>query len=73
MSGDEWTADTSVRRRGCLAEDLLAALGRVVRRYPAARLVRNRVGNLAVMDGEEQVGTLDLTFARFEAYEAGDD
>jgi hypothetical protein len=41
---DEWAADTSVRRKGCSAQDLLAAIREVVDRHPSARLVRNQVG-----------------------------
>jgi hypothetical protein len=66
---DEWAADTSVRRKGCSAQDLLAAIREVVDRHPSARLVRNQVGNLAVIDGDEQVGALDLSFGRYQSYE----
>jgi hypothetical protein len=59
----------SVRRKGCSAQDLLAAIREVVDRHPSARLVRNQVGNLAVIDGDEQVGALDLSFGRYQSYE----
>jgi hypothetical protein len=66
---DTWSADTSVRRAGCSAQDLLAAIREVVDQHPSARLVRNQVGNLAVIDGDEQVGALDLTFGRYQSYD----
>jgi hypothetical protein len=70
---DGWTADTSVRRQGCSAQDLLVAVQQVVDEYPEARLVRNQVGNLAVLVGMRQVGALDLTFGQFDAWDRPSD
>lgn len=64
--GDQWEADTSLRRRGCLIADLATAVTAIVDTYPDARLVRNRVGNLSVMVDGVDVGYLDLTTGRWE-------
>jgi len=58
--------ESGPRRRGCLAADLAAAAAEVVRRHPEARLVRNRVGNLAVMVDGHMVGWLDLTEGSYD-------
>lgn len=60
-----WAADTAPRRDGCTPADLLAAVTQIARENPAARLVRNPVGNLAVMVDGEMVGFLDLTSGRY--------
>ena len=39
---------------------LLAGAAEVAERWPDARLVKNGVGNLAIADGGEYVGYLDL-------------
>lgn len=41
-------------------EQLAAAAAEVARRWPAAVLVKNEVGNLAVVVGGEYVGFVDL-------------
>jgi ATP-dependent exoDNAse (exonuclease V) alpha subunit len=63
----ETNSDTSVRQQGCSAQHLLAALQEVVDQHPTARLVRNQVDNLSVID-EDEVGMLDLTFGRFVSW-----
>ena len=45
--------------------DMLAAVQQAYDRYPSARLVRNRVGNLSLLVDDEYVGWLDLTFGQF--------
>ena len=50
-------------RHGVAAADLARALLRVVHEYPDAVLVRNRVGNLSIIDGvgpQGYVGFVDL-------------
>lgn len=61
MSGPEWQADTTVRQVGCAASDLSAALTVVAVIHPTARLVRNGVGNLAVLVDGQYRGHVDLT------------
>jgi hypothetical protein len=40
--------------------ELIDALRAVVERFPGCVLVKNTVGNLSIMDGEEYVGFVDL-------------
>jgi hypothetical protein len=66
---EEWIADTGPRRKGCSAQELLASLQQCVERLPNSRLVRNPVGNLAILENEEHVGYLDLTFGKVVLFE----
>ena len=60
--------------RNMTPQELLAAAQNVVERMPDAHLVKNQVGNLAILDaaGEFQHGYVDLRSGEVRFYEDDD-
>lgn len=54
-------------------DQLLAAASYLLRNEPACTLVKNQVGNLTVMVGDEYAGFVDLNTGEVELFGYGED